>query len=320
MSETLSPAQIQADYDDYIRMTMQRKPGNQPSNWASSIGHACNRHLYYLRVEGARRLPPPVNLLRLFRAGNEAERRTKADLMSMGYNWHEEQSPVAVVDLELFGRHDGYVSKDGSPKVLTEIKSLSGALFARAKGNPDYILSSPFFRKGVVQFNSYLTALNESHGFFIYRNRDNDDLYVMNYKTDAALWSETSARLKLVNDAVLKQEPPPHIAPEERADACGFCQFQDFCLPDIVAGRGGVEFWSSGEHAEAVAKLDRLFELKSAVKEHDEINNWRKATFENMDGIVVGRYLIEGKQIAFTRKPQEEKQVSYWKGNISIIE
>jgi CRISPR/Cas system-associated exonuclease Cas4 (RecB family) len=309
----INAQRVMDDFNDMVRMEGQYQPFKQPANYMSSVGKECARELYYLRAEGDRREPMPVHVLKLFREGKEHERRTKQDLMAMGYDWHEEQSPVAFERLELRGRHDGFVSKGGD-KVPTEIKSVSPFLFDRVPDIVEALKEDKYFRKHVKQFVGYLIGLHKDWGLMIYRNRDNGDLKVLEVTADFSLWSEVEAMLKVVNKAVAAGEPPERIEKVGRDDVCRFCSFAHICLPEVRNELGGVQFI---DEPEVEARIDRLKELEPIAKEIKELERWKKSRLKGVDGVVVGSYLIEGKEIP--RKGYTVKDTTYWQSKITTL-
>lgn len=313
----LSAEQIVHDVDDMIQIKEGRKPSKQSSNWMSSIGHPCTRYLYYLRVEGDKRAPWPLFLLKKFRAGRAAEAKVKLNLAEAGYEVIHAQSSVAFADLELYGKHDGRIKKEGFPPAFVEIKSMTHNFFMKVRKNPQYVLTTKYLTQAIAQMNAYLVGLNEPWGFFVFADRENDcDIDLMKYNVDWDLWEQTKKKLAAVNKAVEKMEAPPHLEGDDQEDKCPNCVFNHVCLPDYISQREGIKFL---DEPELVARLDRIEELKEVKKELKELEEWRKSRLRGIDGAVAGDYLIQGKQIEYDKKPQDASHVSYWKTTITKL-
>ncbi len=307
-------AKMAQDFDDMIRMDEQRQPSKQPYNYMSSAGHECDRYLYYLRVEGDRREPPPVGLLKLFRQGREHERLAKADIMRMGYDWVEEQSAVEFEELELRGRHDGFVSRERD-KVAAEIKSVSPMLFQKIAGMySENLREDKYFSKHIAQFTGYLIGLEQEWGILIYRNRDNGDMKFFEIAVDPETWAEVANKFARINPHVASETPPDRVDGVGRDDVCGRCAFQHICLPDIRNELGGIAIIDAPD---VEANIDRMKELEAAWKEYESLSRWRKERLKGIDGAVVGKYLVEGKMI--TRRGYTVDASEYWKTTIRTI-
>jgi len=312
----MDAATIRADFYEHVEMTERWTPADQPCNYMSTVGHVCDRYLFYVRKEGRQRKPFPLKALLVMREGKEHERRAKADLMAAGYQWYEEQQSVVNHKLELRGKHDGFLGKNGG-RTAAEIKSVNQWTFekiraARTEEAQRDVLLDPegWQRRGAIQFNAYLLELGEASGVFVFRNRNDGDLEPVDFYADTALWSEMAERLKKVNKAVKTDTPPDRIDGTGTRKVCEGCAFAHICLPDLVAQGPGITF---EDDPETIRRLDRIAELQPLAKELDDLTGWRKEHFLNRDGVSCGKWLVEGKWINFTRKPQEAKEVEYWR-------
>ena len=306
--------QMQGDFYDLVE-SERGTPSDQPANYMSSAGNPGARALFYQRTRGRERSPFPMKALLVMREGNEHERRAKSDLMRAGYQWFQEQQTVVDHELELRGKHDGYAQAPAwDRKFPVEIKSVEAYAFERIRkanraGRAKDVLMDGWQRRSVVQFNGYLVKLEEPVGLFIFRARNNGDLEVVVLERDFDLWAETAAHLKIVNKAVRSGEAPDRIENAGGA-VCAMCPFGHICLPDLKTERQGITFETDPL---IEANLDRLEELRPAVKECKALEEWKKAYFDGRDGVSAGKYLIEGQPVKFTRKASDPVDVEYWK-------
>lgn len=302
------------DYRDFIQTEEGRPSFNQPYNYMSSAGIECERHLYYLRTEGEHRQPFPVSVLRLFREGKEQERRVKRDLMDMGYEWFEDQSPVTIERLALRGKIDGFV-RIGGERPLAEVKSLSPFAFQKVDNSED-VKTDEFLSRGIVQLIGYMVALHEPFGIMIYRNRNDGDIKVLEVTPDHDLWSTVEAKMIRVNKAVEAGCAPDKIDGIGRTAVCRRCPFEHICVPDAIPDGGGIMIT---DEPMVIECLDRLEELRPQAKEYEDLMKWRKGRFKNLDGIVCGQYLIQGKEINAVHKPSPGRTSSYWKTSVTKL-
>jgi len=306
----ITAEKLQADYYDSMR-DKGRAPSSRPYNYISSVGEECVRRLYYYRTEGDRAEPFPVHVLEILEQGNEDERIVKRDMMDAGYDWHEEQAAVAFDDLQLRGKHEGYIARDGV-KVPTEIKSVSTYLFNALRPDVEYLKEHEYLRKHVLQFMTYLIGLEHEWGVMIYTNRRAKVFY--DVKVDYDFWNEVPLKMKEVNGACEKGEAPERIDKVGNDDVCRLCPFQHICLPDVRNELGGVIMI---DEPVTVENLNRMAELKPYHKEYESLLKWRKSRLAGVDGQVAGKFLIEGKTIH--RDGYEVKPGSYWKTKITTL-
>ena len=63
-------------------------------------------------------------------------------------------------------------------------------------------------------------------------------------------------------------------------------------------------------------KLERRAELEAARREYEDLDSDIKETVKGKDGLVVGRFLIQGKEITRNYKAQEARSAVTWQTKI----
>jgi hypothetical protein len=302
----LAVEQIKGRCDDVV---MQRRRVGEPqySNRASQIGHPCLRKLYYDRAEWQQRAPWPIDTLRRFREGERHEALAIADLSEAGYRWTHGQQPGFFADLSLSCKMEGYLEDTATgERILAEIKSMDPHPWAQAT-TLDFLRGSLFYSGYLYQLTTYMRAVNESEALFVFRNRSSGEMRFLPYEFSKDIWADIERKCKLVNNALLKSEAPERIDLSERKEVCSFCPFSHVCLPDVTNPKGGIRFLSDAPKLEGM--IDRMTELKELAAEHGTVKEAVRDLVRGLDGVVCGKYLLEGK----------EDKAGRWRGSIKPL-
>lgn len=194
----------------------------------SSVGHACDRYLWYLFRWAAEREAPNGQRQRIFKTGQIYERRVLDDLRAIGCDVLEidettgQQFRVELANGHLRGKVDGITT--GIPEApavehVVEIKSSNERTFKE------------IVKKGVqeAKFEHYVQCQMYMHGTGIHRaiyicaNKNTDELHCERVKYDPALCLSLVARV----ERIVSADTPPqrlHDDPGNKAAfACGFC-------------------------------------------------------------------------------------------------
>lgn len=199
----------------------------------SSIGHACERALWY-RFRFAH--PPEQfegRMLRLFETGHREESRMIADLRNAGIEVHErdpdtrQQWAVSACDGHFKGHADGIlIGVIEAPKTrhLFEAKTHNVKSFAQllkhgvAVAKPDHL----------AQMQVYMHLLGLTRAFYLAKNKDNDQYHAerVHYDADHAL--ALIAKAERIKDA---QEPPSRVSDDPDYFLCKAfnCAAYDIC-------------------------------------------------------------------------------------------
>jgi len=188
----------------------------------SSIGHPCERHLWYRfrwahepeQFEGRH--------LRLFHTGHVEEARMVAWLRMAGATVHDvdpatgEQWEVVAVDGHFKGHTDGTV--EGlieAPKTahLLECKTHNAKSFAQLKAH-GVAVSKP---EHVAQMQGYMHLRGLTRAFYLAKNKETDELYSERIEYDPAHGAALMAKAERVRDA---SSPPARISDDPSYYLC----------------------------------------------------------------------------------------------------
>lgn len=306
LSEELMLTRIE---DWWLSKRQERAP--QAANYMSSIGYPCLRHLYYLRT--IKRPPMDLAGVKAVEAGRIHERLVKMKLMEQGFEVKQDPRSLTFEELDLYGRHDGWIGLDGYEMRPMEVKSVPARIFAGIRGIDDFC-SGYWGSLYAHQFNCYLSALAQPFGFIIPTNRENDDAKPLRMDFSPSRWSTTEWTCREVNRHLKDRELPKRISEIGDPEICPKCPFRMQCLPDIAAGGEGVSFIDPAEAEEAAARLQAIEDLKPAADEYERLNRWKRDRFRGVEAMVVGDFLVTGKEIH--RKESVVKASDYWKVEI----
>jgi hypothetical protein len=198
----------------------------------SSIGHACERHLFYKFRWAHEPERFSGRMLRLFDTGNVEEGRmidwlrlAGVDVIDRDHEGDGGQITVAALDGHLAGHLDGIV--EGlveAPKTphLLECKTHSAKSFAQlvkhgvAVAKPEH----------VAQMQIYMHLKGLTRAFYLAKNKDTDELYSERIHYDAAHATALMARAERIKAA---NEPPARISDKPDAFACKYCPSAPVC-------------------------------------------------------------------------------------------
>lgn len=202
----------------------------------SSIGHSCERYLWY-RFRWAIE-PQEFNgrMLRLFDTGHVEEARMVAWLKLAGATVQEvdpetnEQWEVVAVDGHFKGHADGKVTGIKEAPVvehLLECKTHNTKSFEQLKRN-GVAASKP---EHVAQMQVYMHLLGLTRAFYLAKNKDNDELYSERIRYDAAHGMALIAKAERIKEA--------HQAPARVSDDPEYYLCKAFNCPAYSICHGG---------------------------------------------------------------------------------
>jgi hypothetical protein len=287
------------------------------STRASEIGHECERYLVLSRTHWQEKEPPNATLQRVFDLGNLIESGVMRDLSESGIKVVEQQRSFAEKDLQLTGSIDGdvLVEMDGKATAYPlEVKGLAHHTWLALNEWKDFFdHSAPWVRRYPGQLTMYQYMEAKEWGCFLILSKQT---YV-----PKCIWCPLD--FDLADHLIKKCERiNAHIAAGTLPEQCDDislciddnrrCDFFHICLPEIK--RTALEF---KDDPELEAKLDRWNELKPLKAEYDKLDDGLKETFKGQEKILVGNYLITGKEVH--RKGYEVKDSDYWQKKILPI-
>ena len=197
---------------------------------ASTVGHPCERHLWYRfrwaqqpeRFEG--------RILRLFDTGHGEESRMLAWLTMAGVSVESfdpatgAQWEVTALDGHFAGHLDGIATGIiESPKTphLIECKTHNARSFAQLKKH-GVVVAKP---EHVAQMQIYMHLKGLPRAFYLAKNKDNDELYAERVNYDATHAMALLAKAERIRDA--DQAPARHG--DDPDHYCRLCTSRDVC-------------------------------------------------------------------------------------------
>ena len=287
------------------------------SNRASDLGIPCIRYHVLNRTRWQEKALHNVGLQMTFDMGNEIEEIVLKELAEAGVKVIEQQRSFEWREYQITGHIDGKILEDRETIPL-EIKSCSPFVF-KAINTIDDLKNGKYgyLRKYPCQLNLYLLMDGKERGVFIFKDKTSGAMKEIWMDVDYDLGEEALKRAEAINKHVADGTLPPPIGEEMWCDGCAFAHV---CLPEQIGKEVEVD---TGELA---IMLDRLEELKPAVKEYEEIDEKVKAATEGREKILAGNWFVSGKwfdrksyEVPANIKAQYEKVTQYWRRKITKI-
>lgn len=269
---------------------------------ASSIGHPCDRFLYYERTSNEQRAPEDERLRAIYDVGDATEAWVLRLLEDAGIRVVQRGRDFLDRLLQLSGHVDARLAIPEVGEVQAEVKSMAPWLFDQVETVADLLGSKkPWLRRYPAQLQAYLYLSAEPLGLFILVNKSTGALRVLPMPIDLGYCEELVRKAERVRDAVTAGVPPPQIQDRE---TCASCPFLAPCGPDLLAGEGLVFL------AEEVAELLEAREvLKPAKDEWDDVEEALKAAVAKAGEYVAGQWVISAKDTP--RRAYAVKETSY---------
>lgn len=287
----------------------------QHVNRASSIGHNCERYLYYSRVNWADRDMHSVELQGIFDLGNKFEEITADDITQACRRISEingqrvffmgQQTPFVDEKAELSGHIDGaiYVGDYAYP---TEFKSVNPNIFPTIKTLDD-IRNSPksYMRSYYAQIQSYLFLFNKQFGLIILKCKSTGALNIIPVELDFAYYESIVQKAERVNAAVQAKVPPERNID---FDTCTECAFKRICFEGAELTLPVVDndvLLDAIQRKESLADAHRQYEAAAKIVK-DQCNR------SGLEQFNVGEYIVSRKFVE--KGPQEA--TTYWTNTV----
>jgi hypothetical protein len=303
MPAALSPAeQLRERFWDLKKSRVRVSAAH--TSRASSIGHECERFLFYERTAGELRQPHPPELQAIFDLGNNLERYIVRELEAMGCDIVQRERDYHDRDRELTGHADAKIRMTGWPRPLPlEIKGLNPYSADKIETIGD-IRDCPqkWIRKYYSQLQLYIHFDDAPAGVFALMNKTSGQIQFIDCPRDQPHIDALLAKAERIRDAVKANEP----LPRSESDECGKCAFAHVCMPNRAMGPG-VRFF---DDAEAMALIARRQELAPAKSEIESIDKRLKTMLPEAEEVMVGDYLVKAKHVE--KKAFQMKATSYW--------
>lgn len=210
---------------------------------ASSIGHECDRFLWY-SFRGCTKEDFPGRLYRLFETGDLEEIRMIKDLRSIGCEIHDidpttgKQFEVSALAGHFSGHMDGCGFRIPTAEKtwhVLEFKTHNRKHFATLQKEKVQVSNPKHYAQ--IQIYTHLTGMRRA--LYLAVNKDTDELYA-----ERVYYNEEHAKALMVRAEriIFAQEPPARMTNRRDWYECKFCSAYDLC-------------WASGEVALPVSSV-----------------------------------------------------------------
>lgn len=278
---------------------------------ASSIGHPCDRFLFYERTDNQQRAPHDEDTQSIFDVGNEYENYTLRELEESGIRIVQRGRDFVDRRLELSGHIDARLYlPELNLEVQAEIKSLNPYTWERIETYADILNAKEvWLRRYPAQLQTYLFLSSEEIGVFILVNKSTGKPKVIAVPLDYAYAESLIQKAERVRDAVKADVAPDRLAGQPQV--CGRCPFKALCCPPIE--NPGVQFLDD----EVAVLLDRRAELDAAASEYDAIEKQLKTMVVKPGEYLAGRWVIVAKEV--DKKAFSVKASKYIKREYELV-
>ncbi len=206
----------------------------QHVNRASSIGHPCERYLYYVREAWEQKAPHDTRLQGIFDLGNILEPHIVAEVQlaaqRIGLRFLGQQQAFVDKTANLSGHIDGFLTKLEEPDVKwpVEIKTTNPHTFDQIKSVDDMLNARQhYLRSYYDQLQSYLFMTAQQFGIIVLANKSTWQLRFIPVELNFEYYESVLKKCERINAAIAAKEPPPrHID----FDICSECAFKTICF------------------------------------------------------------------------------------------
>ena len=302
------------------------KPPWKPRRHYASGLSGCTRQMVYAIVAWDQKTPFTVEGVAAMQDGSNEERLMIQELLSDGFEVVEQQVSMDDERYWVTGKIDGKLKWNGH-RLPFEMKRLKPYAFDKLNTVED-MKTSPFLLKYLRQLTLYLILHNEEAGLFILSNGLGDRKVVV-VPMDYELGESILKSLDEANDALRKIQAIRQVDDHRDIDSllpprilydrliCGYCPFRDVCLPDKNFGPGAVI-----AESELSEKIKEFEELKPLVAKLDKLKTEIKTAVEGKEIVVAGSYVVTGKLVTVTPKPQMKvpPAYSFWRWEVQALD
>lgn len=284
------------------------------SNPIASDLSPCVRELVLQMTHWQERPLPTPELKARFERGNLIEDAVIRELGQLGISVRAERKPFEIKDARgriiLRGKIDGFVEQERHEYPM-EVKSLNPNVFQRVETVEDFGRWT-WGAKYPEQLMSYLYGENLEEGFFLL----DDCLGHWKLLPVTLDYAKMEAILKRCEQAVDHRDAGTLAEYHDDPAVCRRCwAFGRICFPPIE--QQGLQVLADPDFE---TKLERRQELHDAAKEYEALDKEVKASVKGKDGLVIGRFLIQGKEEVRHYRAQEARDVPIWRTKITPIE
>ena len=310
---------IQIGLDAFLRTKQKTFP--QHVNRISSIGHECERYLYYARVAWDKKAPVELSLQGIFETGHELERVIEKSLMDIGNECTPKFRIVGsqtttndklLKQYQISGSIDGFLqiqlsNGDWVTFGVIDIKTSNPNIFARIE-NKASLEQYSWTKKYIAQLMLYSFAHDLEDCYILFVNKSNlFEMKLIHFKVDFDYVEQLLRKAERINKAVETEMPPKKLnIPRE----CGRCEFTSLCMPEIQIGAD----LGMCESQELIDTVERMQEILPVKKEYDSLERIFKGLANKGQNLIIGDYTLEWS--SSERKAYEVKGATVWRKKI----
>jgi len=236
--------EIEAKLDEQTRLDEERDPSepidHSASNWASEIGHPCQRMLVYARLNWRERKPIDIAGLYKVQEGKRQERELKHKLERAGFEVVEGQARFTWPQFEISGKIDGKLRRPRTKALFPqETKYINPMFFDQIRTVDDLKRSRKWWlRKIPSQLNCYQFMTNIEGGILALTTAGRKPK-ILPMAIDYDLAEADTRRAEAINAHVAAGTYPAPIPHD--ASICGLCPFDHLCPQLKVKGADWTE-------------------------------------------------------------------------------
>lgn len=303
---------IAAEIRDAVGREIKQYPVN--SNWASALGHPCERNLVYRRLNWKDKPPIGVVQAMIFNGGKVIEQNiAKVYLEKAGYQIVEADRPIqteatgTLSKLQIAGYLD-FICRKGKFEFPVEVKSMAPHSWEKISAVEDFLFSKKTWEKSYPgQLTLYMLGRDYEIGAFMLINKLTYEPKIVWVHLDYTYAESLLKKAENVNKYVAANAYPDRIEYDDAV--CGRCDFAKVCLADVVRTEADILTDDS-----IIEKLTRREELKEAKEEFEEIDEEVKVALRGIKKGVAGSFLIVGKEVS--RKGYQVPDKTFWQTSI----
>lgn len=230
----------------------------------------------------------PLDAIERMNEGIDQEETVRRYLETLGFNLSRPMKPMAVREYNISGKPDFFTVYDGVDYLL-EVKTVAGYSYDKLNTPQDFI-DGEWHKRWYGQLQIYLLMYGLENGAFIIKDREAKRIKVVEVKLDFAYAEKLLQNAEVVMSAIQDDTPPPFIANTLKCKKCAF--FQRTCHPPMDFG----ESIKNIEDPALINKLIRREQLDPLRKEWKDLDEEVKELFKNVPQLIVGPFMITGKQ------------------------
>ena len=292
----------------------QEKKYPRYTNWASDAGHPCLRYLVLCRTRWEDIPPLPAEIRPRLEVGNAMHDLAEKSFREAGFQVHTSPDSLQDKKLQVSGRMDFEIGRNGESGTPVEVKSVSDFEIVKYSSIEDILSGKWWVKKWISQLALYCWIRGKENGILHLRSMKtyrNIDLSITD-KNIIDFVDVLMKNLESVNKHIADKTLPEPIDYDDFI--CGGCSAKSVCLRDIPIASGEVLLDDELEN-----QLKRRDELKPMIKEYEELDKEIKEKTKGKTGIC-GLYQIGGRWVENKGGTKVIAPYKYWLSKIINIE